>query len=613
MVPIFSLLKGLKTLALGNPLATAAVAGAALFAAGKIIPEVAPGTVETDTDKKVDENVKKRGGEQTATDLSEEQEEKRGERNAFENFLFGTVMGEDAEYEKQKQRSKTGEEPLYRSEGGGVPKPKGSDVVPWSGRSGTSYSQMEIIEGRKLVAHTSVFVRFPIKDRKNEYLLVWTTTPWTLSSNVVVGVNTNLDYVKIKTDDNSIYYFAKDNFEFQRLEKQFKEKKQWVDGIPKLKTIAQIFKEKGGYEELDTIKGSEMVGWKYDGPYDDFEAQKEYGGYPFSNEDLKKSKINSINQHQVIDPGKDNIGNDIVVAGEGTGIVHMAPGCGDIDHKIGTKLSLVNIAPLDDESKFIEKFGWLSGLVATEKGTTKKIIEDLKKRGLLVYAEQYPHVYPHCWRSGDELVFRLVDEWYINMDWRKKIQDIVDDIEWIPDWGSDREHEWLEKMGDWMISKKRFWGLALPIWTFEDGSFYVVGSREELKELCASGLVMPASHSCGHGMLTAENNLQRELLSSKQIIEDKLSCRVNSFVLPYGNANRTVFNKAREHYQYLFRIGCAINVGWRSLSGYSYRIDADEFWAEGRLLPIKRKWYLNHIKIILEAEVILFLARRVTH
>ena len=372
---------------------------------------------------------------------------------------------------------------------------KGSDVVPWSGRSGTSYSQMEIIEGRKLVAHTSVFVRFPIKDRKNEYLLVWTTTPWTLSSNVVVGVNTNLDYVKIKTDDNSIYYFAKDNLEFQRLEKQFKEKKQWVDGIPKLKTIAQIFKEKGGYEELGTIKGSEMVGWKYDGPYDDFEAQKEYGGYPFTDDDLKKSKINSINQHQVIDPGKDNIGNDIVVAGEGTGIVHMAPGCGDIDHKIGTKLSLVNIAPLDDESKFIEKFGWLSGQVATEKLTTEKIIEDLKKRDFLVYAEQYPHVYPHCWRSGDELVFRLVDEWYINMDWRKKIKDIVDDIEWIPEWGSDREHEWLEKMGDWMISKKRFWGLALPIWVFEDGSFFVVGSKEELAELAVEGFDSFSNHS----------------------------------------------------------------------------------------------------------------------
>ena len=372
---------------------------------------------------------------------------------------------------------------------------KGSDVVPWSGRSGTSYSQMEIIEGRKLVAHTSVFVRFPIRNKKNEYLLVWTTTPWTLSSNVVVGVNINLDYVKIKTNSNEIYYFAEENLDFKRLEKQFKEKKQWIEGVPKLKTISQIFKEKGGYEVLGTLKGSEMVGWKYDGPYDDFDAQKEYGGFPFKDEKLEKTKINAIKQHQVIDPGKDNIGNDIVVAGEGTGIVHMAPGCGDIDHKIGKKLSLINIAPLNDESKFIEKFGWLSGKVATEMDTTEKILDDLKKRNLLVYAEKYPHVYPHCWRSGDELVFRLVDEWYINMDWRKKIQNIVDDIEWIPSWGSEREHEWLENMGDWMISKKRFWGLALPIWVFEDGSFFVVGSKEELEELAVEGFNDFVNHS----------------------------------------------------------------------------------------------------------------------
>ena len=132
---------------------------------------------------------------------------------------------------------------------------RGSDVVPWSGRSGTSYSQMEIIEGRKLVSHKAVFVRFPIKDRKNEYLLIWTTTPWTLTSNVIAGVNENLDYVQIKTNDDSIYYFAKENLEFKRLDKQFKEKKQWIDGIPKLKTISQIFKERGGYEILSTLKG----------------------------------------------------------------------------------------------------------------------------------------------------------------------------------------------------------------------------------------------------------------------------------------------------------------------------------------------------------------------
>ena len=364
---------------------------------------------------------------------------------------------------------------------------RGTDVVPWSGRSGTSYSQMEIIEGRKLVAHKSVFVRFPIKGRENEYLLVWTTTPWTLTSNVVVGVNVNLDYIKLKAQDGSIYYFAKENLEFKRLEKQFKEKKQWIEGVPKLKTIAQIFKERGGYEECCTIKGADMVGWEYEGPFDDLEAQHEPGGYPVVNESLEEEGVTSANLHRVVDPGKDSIGNDIVVAGEGTGIVHMAPGCGDIDHRIGKKLGLVDIAPLDNESKFIDKFGWLTGKVATEKSTAEAIITDLKERGFLVHVEDYPHVYPHCWRSGDELVFRLVDEWYINMDWRGKIKKIVDDINWIPAWGQDREHEWLDNMGDWMISKKRFWGLALPIWTFEDGSFFVVGSKVELRELAVEG------------------------------------------------------------------------------------------------------------------------------
>jgi len=364
---------------------------------------------------------------------------------------------------------------------------RGNDVVPWSGRSGTSYSQMEIIEGRKLVAHQSVFVRFPIKARENEYLLVWTTTPWTLSSNVVVGINANLDYVKLKAHDGAIYYFAKENLEFQRLEKQFKEKKQWIDGVPKLKTLAQIFKERGGYEEIGTVKGADMVGWEYEGPFDEFEAQQELGGYPFVDDELKGKGLSAQKLHQVVDPGKDGIGNDIVIAGEGTGIVHMAPGCGDIDHRVGKKLGLVNIAPLDDESKFIDKFGWLTGKIATDVETTDAIIKDLKDRGFLVHSEAYPHIYPHCWRSGDELVFRLVDEWYINMDWRGKIKNIVDEINWIPEWGQEREHEWLDNMGDWMISKKRFWGLALPIWTFEDGTFHVIGSREELKELAVEG------------------------------------------------------------------------------------------------------------------------------
>ena len=362
---------------------------------------------------------------------------------------------------------------------------KGSDVVPWSGRSGTSYSQMEIIEGRKLVAHTAVFIRVPIIDKDNEYLLIWTTTPWTLTSNVAVAVNINMEYAKVKVADGSIYYLANNNLNFQRLEKQFKDKKNWIDGIPKLKTISQIFKERGGYEIVDKIMGKDMLGWKYKGPYDELYAQSQLGGYPFVNEKLKD--ISPISCHKVIDGGKDNIGNDIVVEGEGTGLVHIAPGCGAIDSKIAKKESLVSIAPLDDQSCYLEGFGELSGKCATDASTIKIVLSNLRKKGCLFFEEQYPHIYPHCWRSGDELVFRMVDEWYINMDWRDKIKNNVGDINWIPNWGHDREMEWLDNMGDWMISKKRFWGLALPIWVFEDDSFFVVGSYEELKELAVEG------------------------------------------------------------------------------------------------------------------------------
>ena len=230
-----------------------------------------------------------------------------------------------------------------------------------------------------------------------------------------------------------------------------------------------------------------MIGWEYFGPYDELDAQSYFGGYPFCNDKLKSNGINAISCHRIIDGGKDNIGNDIVVAGEGTGIVHIATGCGAIDNKIGKKLDLVELAPLDDESNYIDGFGWLTGKKATDKHTAELIFEDLKKKNILLYIEQYPHIYPHCWRSGDELVFRTVDEWYINMDWRDNIKNIVNDIQWIPEWGNERELEWLENMGDWMISKKRFWGLALPIWVFEDKSFYVVGSKNELKELAVEG------------------------------------------------------------------------------------------------------------------------------
>ncbi|HAD60398.1 MAG TPA: isoleucine--tRNA ligase, partial [Planctomycetaceae bacterium] len=232
---------------------------------------------------------------------------------------------------------------------------QGHDVMPWSGRGGSAYSQMEIAEGRKLTTHKSVFVRFPLRDRDNEFLLIWTTTPWTLTSNVGAAVNPDLDYVKIKANrDDAVYYFAKENLNYQRLSTEFREgfgrpEWKWPKGLGKLKTIAQIFKEQGGFDELGVVKGAELVGLAYEGPFDDLPAQQSDGGFPVDENNLA---VNGASWHQVIDGGRDSRGNAHVVAGEGTGIVHMAPGCGDIDHKIGVSVGMPVIAPLHEDGTY---------------------------------------------------------------------------------------------------------------------------------------------------------------------------------------------------------------------------------------------------------------------
>jgi isoleucyl-tRNA synthetase len=370
---------------------------------------------------------------------------------------------------------------------------RGHDVMPWSGRGGSAYSQMEVAEGRKLTTHKSVFLRFPLKGRDNEYLLVWTTTPWTLTSNVAAAVNPQLEYVKLKAKrDGAVYYFAKENLEFQRLEKEFKEgfgrpEWGWPKGVAKLKSIAQIFKEQGGYDVEGTLKGAELIGWEYHGPFDDLPAQTQAGGVP-ANPDLDSAT--GVSCHRVVDGGRDQENNPLVVAGEGTGIVHIAPGCGDVDHVLGKNLKIVAIAPLGEDGTFVSGFGPFIGKEAVDRETAELVFEKLREKNLFVAVEEYPHIYPHCWRTGDELVFRLVDEWFINMDWRDEIKNVVRQIRWLPENidGQTREIEWLSNMRDWMISKKRFWGLALPIWVDDEtDDFEVIGSLAELKERAVLG------------------------------------------------------------------------------------------------------------------------------
>src|SRR5205807_6818087 len=153
---------------------------------------------------------------------------------------------------------------------------------------------------------------------------------------------------------------------------------------------------------------------------------------------------------------------------------------------LGMQNKLPFVAPLDESAVFIPGFGPFTGCNANK--VADDIVAALKASGFLVAKEKYPHVYPHCWRCKSELIFRPVDEWFIRMDWRDRIQKTVPDIKWIPPEGEARELDWLRNMSDWMISKKRYWGLALPIWVDEETrDFEVIGSRAELKARAVEG------------------------------------------------------------------------------------------------------------------------------
>jgi isoleucyl-tRNA synthetase len=324
---------------------------------------------------------------------------------------------------------------------------EGIDGVPWCPRCGTALSQHEILtEEYEEVTHTSIYFKLPLKDRDNEHLLVWTTTPWTLVANVAVAVNPELEYVKAKVGQET-YYILEDLAE---------------------KVLGNDF------EILEKIKGEKLLDLEYEAPFAEFEAKK--GA-----------------QHVVI-PW------DMVEAQEGTGLVHIAPGCGKEDFDLGQELNLKTIMPIDDAGVFLEGFGFLTGIQVQE--AKEKIFKYMKEKGFLFKFEEFTHRYPKCWRCKTELLFRVVPEWFISMDkagkdgrsLRERTIDLVKKkpkeggTTWIPSFGQDRELDWLNNMHDWMISKKRYWGLALPIWKCEDcESFEVLGSKEELEEKSTSG------------------------------------------------------------------------------------------------------------------------------
>jgi isoleucyl-tRNA synthetase len=363
---------------------------------------------------------------------------------------------------------------------------RGYDSMPWCPRCAVGLSQMEMHEGYDLVAHRAVFVRLPLRGRPGENLLIWTTTPWTLTSNVAAAVNPNLTYLRVRHRDQ-VYYLARGALSVHRLEEEFKHK-EWVEGVPKLKTLEQIFKEKGGFAIEGELSGRDMIGWTYDGPFDELPAQQHPAGFPPAIADVVTRQgwapaKSARDVHRVI-------AWEAVGETEGTGIVHIAPGCGKEDFQLGRENGLPPVAPLDEYGVFLPGFGELEGKSALDAATTDGILNNLQQKGILLAVERYPHSYPHCWRCKTELLFRLVDEWFINMSWREEIMRATEEVTFLPESinGKARELDWLRNMGDWMISKKRFWGLALPIWVCEQcGAFDVVGGREELRERAVAG------------------------------------------------------------------------------------------------------------------------------
>lgn len=303
---------------------------------------------------------------------------------------------------------------------------KKKSATTWCPRCETGLSAHEQADGYKDITDVSVYVKFKIKN-KDEYILAWTTTPWTLSSNVLLAINTKYEYVKAK-HENEILFLAKNSA------------------------------DKLGITDYEIIDAKKLLDTEYESLYD-FPAQ------------------NNI-KHKVVQW-------DLVDPVDGTGIVHIAPGCGQEDYELGLSLNSDIVSPLDETGHFIDGFGSLSGKYAHD--VLGEVLTYLEDKKLLFKKEKVEHRYPHCWRCKTKCLFRLEDNWFIDCDKiRPQLKKEALKANWIPKYISRRMQNWLDNMEDWMISRKRFYGLALPFYECSCGQLTVVGSKEELKEIAVN-------------------------------------------------------------------------------------------------------------------------------
>jgi isoleucyl-tRNA synthetase len=302
---------------------------------------------------------------------------------------------------------------------------KGHRSTEWCPRCGTSISAHELAGSYVDRSDPSLFVRLPLLDRPGESLVIWTTTPWTLPANVAAAVNPEAEYGRRLSGE----WVAAPRYPDERFD--------------------------------EVLRGSELVGWRYEGPFD----QLGPGGAV---------------EHRVI-PW------DEVSLDEGTGVVHIAPGCGGEDFELAKEHDLTVLMPVDESGRFYGDYGWLHGLSTVE--ASEQIIGNLEERGRLVEAGLYQHRYPECWRCHTPLIFRIADDWFISVaDIREQMREASAAVEWVPDYFGKRMDDWLVNMGDWNISRRRYYGLPLPFYPCSCGQLNVIGSRAELEERALGGL-----------------------------------------------------------------------------------------------------------------------------